>query len=257
MAPSICYTYDYEEHDSSCELLIILSPTSKFSLRRRAFDCSVLYIADRKMAYYMNDPEPEIEKLASFITKSGFSKITFLGGSKGATGCLLWSGLLSDKIAINVANIRSLAFAPQSQIYPRNKNLNFPSYEKYLKRVEQDKDLCRFSEIYGNICDYICNKAVDVEVFHSSFIQFDIVETARLQGNNIKINAIDLPFHSVMVAFLTDLKCDKSVVRLVNKLYEKSETDKDLAASLPREKDSLYTSLKNLDVPSIDELINS
>lgn len=237
-------------------LLIVLSPTRKFALFRYPFNYSCLFIADLKVSYYLLHPHRQAEFLKSFILKSGYKKVIFLGSSKGGTGALLWSALL--KKCSQTIDIGCLAFSPQTMIYPENSNIAIlPTYAALIKRMKLSSIYKLNLEHFGNIVKLVNKYQPRTRLVYSAQYEMDCVEALRFADNPwIRLVPIPFSFHGALVPFVVDKKNKVQLVNIAKRLAKEASKDIDLDKFLPPTVESFVDYFENVEVPSLNDYIN-
>jgi len=249
------YDLNYDDRGSEA-LIVVFSPNPRATLRKYPFAHDCLYVADRKLQYYTRNPGRQTMTLHGFIQRCGYRKVAFVGSSKGGAGALLWSSLISRWE--RSFELFSLAFSPQTLLYPFNENLvSLPSYVNNMRSLEGEPATRANFEAYGDIPKVLTARAVPTLVTYSEQNKMDRVEAERLAGiEHVQLNPINLAFHGSITPFVIDLGNNQEVEKLASKLYADAEHDADLKAMLPANKGDFATIFSGLNCPSLTELID-
>ncbi|MFQ1817487.1 hypothetical protein ACK37D_04715 [Aeromonas veronii] len=251
------YEIYFRPLQGSKELIVIFSPTAKFNLYNHKFNKNALFLADRKLNYYMLNPGRQTKLIRDFVLSSGFSSVVFLGSSKGATGALLWSSIFSSSIDGSCVKVSCFAFSPQTLLYPYNENIIFPSYKKMYDSLDSNQSLKTCLIQYGNIPKIVeSSKAFTVVVYSSGHI-VDKNEAERIFGERIVHVRIPLSFHGSITPFIIDRKDPDAVKKISKKLFVNAVKDEDLRATLPATTSELCNILDGLHFSSLNNFIEA
>lgn len=248
------YSIDFR-YNSKKEIIVVFSPNARFNLYNYRFKQSVLFLSDNKLGYYLLNPGRQVKLIYEFLVASGFNRVVFIGSSKGGTGALLWSSLLSRHIPDDSIDLSCIVFSPQTKLYPYNKNLTFPSYKKTFSELSVNNAMKVCFERYGDVSQFVNDSDVFTAIFYSSEYQVDKIEAERISGKNVIHIRIPLPLHGSITPFIIDRKDEVSLEKICKKLYLNAQKDDDLRETLPSDYSCLHDILKRLKVGSIDNVI--
>lgn len=251
------YNIDFRSFQGSKDLIVVFSPNTRFSLYKYKFDKNVIFLADKRLNYYMVNPGRQTKLIFNFASLAGFTRVIFLGSSKGGTGALLWSSLFLNSINHHNIKVSCLAFSPQTLLYPYNDNLTFPSYRKVYEQIGKSDLLKTCFTQYGDIGKFVENGKVPTTIFYSSGYSVDTIEAERISSQHVIHVKIPLPFHGSITPFLIDRKDPGAIDRLTRKLFLNSSKDEDLKASIPSSFDQLYGILDAINVSQLDRVIEA
>lgn len=247
------YLTDFRNNNSN-ELVIVFSPNARFSMFNIQFSADVLFIADRKLHYYIYNPGRQVSLINNFVTQCQYDKVTLIGSSKGGSGALLWSSLLS-KSKNRQYSVKCFSFSPQVSLYPESKVIDYPSYKNMLKTASNNINLTKCLEVYGDISSYISNSLASTIVFYSGMYSIDRHEAQLLREMNVTLVQLPLTFHGSITPYLINKNIDKHLQSIVAKLFSNASKDPDLASTLPSSENELIRTLSQLDTPHITDLL--
>lgn len=249
------YAAEFRFREGSKKLIIVFSPTAKFNLWKYELHENILFLADKKLNYYMLNPGRQTKLIYNFVVSTGFSSVVFLGSSKGGTGALLWSSLFSKVSGGSNIATSCLAFSPQTLIYPYNDHIKFPSYQGMFSTLNNNESLKICLSQYGELQKFVDGNKVITVIIYSSNYSVDKKEAERISGKNVIHISIPLSFHGAITPFLIDRNDLNSIRKISSKLFINSVNDEDLKASLPSDSDELFDMLDSIRVTSLNKLI--
>lgn len=247
------YLTDFKNNDSN-EIVIVFSPNARFAMFNIQFPTDVLFIADKKLHYYIYNPGRQVSLIHNFITQCKYEKVTLIGSSKGGSGALLWSSLLS-KSRDKQYSVKCFSFSPQVSLYPESKVIDYPSYKNMLLTARNNNNLNKCLETYGDISSHVSSTLASTIVFFSGMYSIDRHEAQLLQDMNVTLVQLPLTFHGSITPYLVDKNIEKHLQSIVAKLFSNASKDPDLASTLPSSKNELIKTLSQLDAPHITELL--
>jgi len=249
------YKWEYLPRAGSDTLLVVFSPRPSFVLRSYDFGYARVDLVDLGSAYFTGQSGGACQRLAAFVRQHGFSRVLFLGSSKGAFGALLWAAH-SGRFMKGV-DVRCLAFSPQTQLYPFNERLYFPSYKRLMSKIDEPTTTARGLKTYGDVKDLIeKQRNVRFTIVYGETDPVDAPEAARVFGPHIRKYPVPVPFHGSVTAFTLDRGNPGKINALVRKLYSDAKTDADLASCLPESPRELARSFSGMHwVPSLQHIV--
>lgn len=251
-----CYEFAFFEHPSE-NLIITFSPTSSFFLYNREMNAKKLCVISNQPNYYLLNPGSTCKLIAKFIKNLSIKNIILLGSSKGGFAAILWADLLIRAIGVQNINVFSLSFSPQTQLYPFNDNLGFPSYRKFFLSLEHDFKMQKCAENYGNLPEFLKESSLEGMVIYPNEHKTDREEALKLSNSRLALHSIDSPIHGSIFPFLSDVTKRENAEKLVSKLYLNSEKDADLKSSLPEKPEDLMSIIMKIKTPSLEDLCQS
>lgn len=159
-------------------LVVMLSATNKYTLQKYGFDADVLFLVDVSTSYYCVPCDAMAVRIQRLVEQYRYEKVVFIGCSKGATGAMSIAAALNG--LGTKAKLGALAFSPQTQIYPFNKNSNvFPSYVNLHIKLKTQPTIIPLMQKNGNLAalDY---RGIDCRVVYGSANTVDDIEARRL-----------------------------------------------------------------------------
>lgn len=252
------YEAEFREAESSNILYVIMSPNTRFFCYKIKFSHNVLFLTDRKLHYYLVSPIKYTKIIQDIAHLLGIRKIVFIGSSKGAFGALLWSSMIKNKS--NLFKTYCLAFSPITLLYPHNDNLHIPSYKKMMNNIESNNHVYKILKLemekYGNLRTLIPEKNVQTKLIFPSYFLMDAIEALSLRGQNITYHSVPLSVHGAINHFVAPRNDKLSFSKFVEKLYNNSQRDEDLASFLVYiTKDTLEKELLDYVPLSLDKYI--
>lgn len=251
-----CYDFAFFDHSSE-NMVITFSPTSSFFLYNREMNAKKLCIISTQPNYYLLNPGSTCKLIAKFIQNIKVKNIILLGSSKAGFASILWADLLNRVLNNRNINIFSLAFSPQTQLYPFNESLGFPSYQKFYLGLERNPAMKKCAEKYGNLTAFLKDSTLEGLIIYPSDHKTDREEALKLSSNNITLHSIPSPIHGTIFPFMSDVTKKANAEKLVNKLYQNAEKDPDLKSTLPEEQNILLSIIMKIEAPSLEDLCNS
>lgn len=253
---SECYNIEFIDHHSD-NLIITFTPTSSFFLSRNDLASKKLCVSTNKPNYYLYNPGYTCKKFAQFIIIQRIKRVIVIGSSKAGFAGLLWGKLLHDILKPRNIPVFILAFSPQTQLYPFNDVLGFPSYGKLLSAIKEDKDLEKCAKTYGNLEIIFHGSDAQGLLIYPKHNFCDRTEALKLAGTGIKLISIDSPIHGTIFPFMINTDNEQEVHKMVNKLYSRIDQDTDLKNTLPDDPKKLAEIISSIKAPSLKELCSA
>lgn len=217
---------EFRHDENSDKIVVVLSQKKSFAFYKTEFYSSVMHLADQQDAYFTHGAPDTAAAVMEIAAKAGAAKVLFVGCSKGGFGSLLLASLCSAQDPSR--QYSSLCFGPQTQIYPENPRVHFPSYKSLLQKALTDKaiadDLARFGDV-----THVPSSTRTTIVF-GNLNQDDRAEAESVKGEKVSLVRLPLKTHSVVLAFLVDNKDKTAVVEIVESLRRASAKQLDLQA---------------------------
>lgn len=163
----------------SRRLVVMISATPTYTLRKYPFDADVLHLVDVSGTYFCVPCDAIATLIKRFSKRFRYETIDFIGCSKGGTGALNIGATLA-KIGTK-SRINVLAFSPQTQIYPHHPNADvFPSYKNLKPRLELQSVLVPIMQRTGNLSALDYSNLNSCRVIYGAKSKVDAVEALRL-----------------------------------------------------------------------------
>lgn len=251
-----CYEFAFFD-DCSENLIITFSPTSSFFLYNREMNAKKLCVISNQPNYYLLNPGSTCKLVAKFIQNIKVKNVLLLGSSKAGFASILWADLLKRVLSNKNINIFALAFSPQTQLYPFNDNLGFPSYKKFFMSLERDTKMKKCAENYGNLPEFLKESTLEGLIIYPSEHYTDREEALKLENTKISLKSIPSPIHGTIFPFMSDVTRKENAEKLVTKLYQNAQKDADLKSTLPHNPESLVSIITKIHTPSLEELCKS
>lgn len=212
--------------NGSNNLFVTLSPATGFVLKKYNYPADKLCFIDNTNTYYTFAYELIAEHIISLVKKYKYENISIIGSSKGGTATIILLNLLQT--ALPNTTICAVSCSPQIQIFPFNKNLTIPSYQKFAEyfsynsilesKCAQAQKLINFDILYRN----------KLTIFYGDKFKMDAQEVSTIRPiNNTTIIPLNYSGHGSLIP-LTILE-NKSFDELKQK-YSKLEIDTDFQA---------------------------
>lgn len=184
----------------SSVLLVVMSEHQSFMMARHDFDAHVLHLFEQKNCYYTFELDYLIQDVTELAHRLGVAEIIFAGSSKAGYGAIA-AGRLFDSPEIKV---RTVAFSPVTQVYPREKQLSFVTYRMFLKLIEENNSVRESAERFGRLLHRPQSDAYREQIFYGQYCAFDRNELVNLAGTSLdpnsflSIGAIPASTHNVI-----------------------------------------------------------
>lgn len=249
------YKWQFRECPGSRDLCVIFSSTAKrHAFMGQDWPTNVLFILDRDDAYFVIGAGRGADVVGAAINRLGFERVLFFGSSKGGFGAVLWATLCARRTPERL--VRSLAFSPQTRLYPFNEELDFRSYKLLWRRAEADPRVMSALKLYGDlrICQREANTIVTLVYGERNLV--DRREVGRLFAPQIRKYPVPLKFHGSVIPFTVRHLDPDSLSRWLRNLYTRAVEDPDLNGILPKDPDDLLQEFSAMRwVPSLQEFI--
>lgn len=172
-------------------LVVMLSATSTFSLRKFEFGTDVLFLADNSRSYFCVPLTRIVRLLDGLVAERGYQSVSLVGCSKAAAGALMIGSLLSeDRPDLEV---NALAFSPQTQIYPHAPvNDYLPSYQQMHKAISENATLQPYFARHGDLRNFDFSRLNRCRVYYGSRNGPDRSEAIRL-GDKKGAALVEIP----------------------------------------------------------------
>jgi hypothetical protein len=249
------YLYEFVPDAESSELTILLSSHARLhryvSTERR----NMLYLADPANLYFLKRIVQLADAINALVTRTGFSKTLFIGGSKAGFSATVLASLCAKRKRDHI--FRVAAFSPHTLLYPHNERLDyFPSYRTAMKRAENSPGFKVFLERFGDLkmCENIANTFITV--IYGEHYPLDRMEAERINGFNIRKMPVPFNFHSTLLPFIVKGQRPSIRLRTANTLYERMKQDPEARRTVPATAAQFYKKIEEVRwIPSMDELI--
>lgn len=135
--PALRYTHTLawsaNRHDT---LYIVFSPyKNRFILNHFAFGGDTLLIHENRLTYYTYNLDALVAEIVDTVGVRNYRRVCLVGASKGCFGALSVAALAAPQLPGTA--FYSVAFSPQTIIYPKNENIHgLPSYRQLLKSAK-------------------------------------------------------------------------------------------------------------------------
>lgn len=200
-------------------LIVSCSHKKNYAFYKYPFDIDTLFISDSKDTYFTYLAGTLAKRIADIITLQNYDKVCFVGCSKGGYGSILLSSLVRE-VSSNI-DCSFLSFAPQTQIFPPNNNLTFPSYRKLLERAKLDTKVYHCLTLYGDLSKHLAKKDSRGRIIWSKNNKKDNNEIRRVlsytSAGVIKL-AMPFSFHATALPFYVDIFDDSALSQALQKL---------------------------------------
>ncbi|HEZ2082129.1 TPA: hypothetical protein WHQ68_002078, partial [Neisseria meningitidis] len=212
--------------NGSNNLFVTLSPATGFVLKKYNYPADKLCFIDNTNTYYTFAYELIAEHIISLVKKYKYENISIIGSSKGGTATIILLNLLQT--ALPNTTICAVSCSPQIQIFPFNKNLTIPSYQKFAEyfsynsilesKCAQAQKLINFDILYRN----------KLTIFYGDKFKMDAQEVSTIRPiNNTTIIPLNYSGHGSLIPLT--IPENKSFDELKQK-YSKLEIDTDFQA---------------------------
>lgn len=250
-----CYDMVYQDNGSN-NLVITFTPTNGYFLYHNNLNANKLCIATKKPNYYIYNAGSVCNKIIDFLKDKNIKNIICIGSSKAGLASILWADLLRRKLPRQI-EVFALSFSPQTLLYPFNERLYFPSYQLLWNTIQKDKGMENCAINYGDLNKILIDSELKGLVIYPKQNPCDREEAERLQSKNIRLKPINFPLHGSFLPFMPQVKDDKKLLDMVDKLYNNAQKDEDTKATIPASKEELYKLVKSIKAPTIDELVRA
>ena len=249
-----CYNMVYRDVGSH-DLVITFTPTNGYFLYHNDLNANKLCITTTSPNYYVYNAGSACNKIVDFLRNKDIRNIICVGSSKAGLASILWAHLISQKV--KNSKVFALSFSPQTQLYPFNENLYFPSYELMWKTARKNAGLEKCIINYGNLAQILQGSDLQGLLIYPKGNDCDRIEAERLANTQLKLIPIDYPLHGSFLPFMPQAKDEQKLMSMVEKIYENAKKDADIYATIPASKEELYELVQSVKAPTIDELIRA
>ncbi len=254
--PHLEYVYRHEGERRS-RLVVALSHTARPVFQRRSFDSPFLSVYEPgQTTYFMRAADEAATQLVSWIRQREVSELSFIGGSKGGTGALLWASLAARR-APEVL-VTALAFSPRTALQPYDESVPFAGYHALMRRARTEPalaaDLARHGRISIPDLDNLFARIV-----YPSKAADESAQARRVMGPRVELQPLPIRQHSTMFPFSADMSDRAQAAKQVDKLLLAGERNNDLATALDgSSREQLIDEFHALGAqPSLRELLES
>lgn len=246
------------DSDSTTLTIVLSSLKGKFMLKNYPFNTDKLFVSEQKMTFYTFAFNNLVSYLLNKITNKKYKKVNIVGYSKGAFAAINVGVNLAQKL--NDVDFNIIAFSPQTQLYPLNKNIEkLPSYNTLIKLSTQNISVSKALESFGNLeqLSTRMTKNIKITVLYGELYERDKNECLRIkniQGITLK-PIIGCPFHTTLILFVK--KGEDLVNGLMSKIQKNVKDDDDYFKQDNSEEltHKFMDSIKNSDYELNDYLI--
>lgn len=208
-------------------LVVMLSATSAFSLKKFEFGTDVLFLADNSRTYFCVPLTRIVRMIGSLAESNGYQTVSLVGCSKAAAGALMIGSLLSEEKP--GLEVNALAFSPQTQIYPHAAvNDYLPSYQQMHKAIGANSTLSPYMARHGDLRNFDYSRLNRCRVYYGSLNGADRSEAIRL-GDKKGVELVEIKSKQhYTLGFFT---CPKDVNLEVAKARFAANNDPDVVAT--------------------------
>lgn len=214
----------FRKKEGSDELIVVFSPSKKMTFFRTDFPASVLFMADQLNTYYTHGAPRTATIIKRLAYRTGARRVLLIGPSKGGFASLMFAKLLSSMD--DSREYCALAFSPQTQVYPQNPNIPFPTYVNLIKRAQSNASILQSLEAFGDATKL---GNVRAAIVYGAGNRDDSLEVQRVSGRRLTLIPLPLTGHSSSLPFLCDTTKEDEVVEVVRKLTAAAKDQEDLS----------------------------
>lgn len=207
------YAAELKTSEGSTKLLVLFSSSLNHAFYSYDFGCHTLYIADKNYTYFVEAADVLSSAIDYTARHLGVKSIVYMGTSKGGYGALLHASLprVFDRFRRH-----AIAFGPQTQIFPVNENINFPSYTRLAAKLcDGDQPLVE-AKTFGRLPSPYPASAT---IYYSGKNSIDRIESERVSGPDVKHVPLAMAGHLSHLPFVIDTSDEAAVRRVVEKAY--------------------------------------
>lgn len=248
LAENVYNFLDVRQEQPSDTLTIVFSSLEgKFILKNYEFKTDKLFLSENKMTFYTYAFESLRNYLIELISTRQYKKVNLVGSSKGSFAAMNVGMALAD--ALKQVSFQVVAFSPQTQLFPINKNIEkLPSYRTLNTLAKHNISIQSDLENYGNLEKINAKMTNNIKIFtfYGEFHERDKKECLRVVGfNGVELKpVVDYPFHTTILLFTK--KGDALINGLTARFSATVKTDDDFFA--PENADELTQKfLKSID----------
>lgn len=204
----------------SRRLVVAMSQNDKPLLGRLDYGTHYVSVWEwRGTTYYCRQAGTCVAQLDEWLSARDIREVCFFGLSKGGFGSLLWGSLLA-RARPDLA-VSSLAFSPQTLVWPVNRNIVFPSYLGMIDKAnaaEPDRHLIAGLHAYGTLAD-----ASDLPNYYARIVyparrERDVREANKIAWKNAEKVPLDISIHNTLIPHIVDLSDEQAVHQAVTRL---------------------------------------
>ena len=221
-------TFFYDFHpEGRSNLLITLSPSSSFILKKYPYSADRLNIIDNSFSYYFLSFELITDYICKLVGDYKYSKLSIVGSSKAATGVILLLNKLQE--ILPDMTITAVACSPQITIYPFNTNLQIPSYQNMMELVQINSSLEKYFHKNQNSIQFNIKNPNTLHIFYGGKFKMDSMEVSKIKSNSSSVQIIKLDYSGHGSLLPLTIPENKTLDDL-KKTYAKLDVDADFNA---------------------------
>lgn len=247
--------HEFRPDAGSDELVITLSASFiRYSMGETKFGRNVLLLKEKDVNFYVLKAGAVAKILRDVAAL--FSKVIFVGNSRGGYGGILLAGLCAQNDRRRP--YYCMAFSPPTQLHPPGSE---KGQDKLLRRLQSrmvgDEVLRRCVEKFGNL-EFVQNLPnLHILLVYSEKLPLDVTEAARLCGPNIRKYPVPFSLHFSERLFTLRSFSRTDVERKMRQLYRGKVGTADLLDVWPVEWNNAVDEIVlNRWVPSIAALLD-
>jgi acyl carrier protein len=244
--------YSFQPDAGSDELVITLSASIiRHAMGETKFGRNVLLLREKSVNYYVLKADLVARVLRDVSAQ--FSKIIFVGNSRGGYGAILLAGLCAQHDRRR--SYYCLAFSPPTQLY---RSTNEKVLDKRLRSRMDADDVFRSSvEQFGNL-EFVQSLAnLHIVLIYSETLPWEAAEAARLCAPHIRKYPVQYSLHGSDRLFTLRGYTRREVERRMQQLYRAKFGNTDRRDAWPPEWNRAVDEIAlNRWVPSIATLLD-
>jgi acyl carrier protein len=243
--------YNFRPDAGSDELVITLSASLiRHAMGETQFGRNVLLLKEKSINYYVRRADVVAKVLREVAAH--FSKVVFVGNSRGGYGGILLAGLCAQHDRRR--SYYCLAFSPPTQLYPIKQSLRD---KRLLEEMNGDPVLRSGVEQFGNLEFVQSLPNLHILLVYSEKLHREVAEAARLCAPNIRKYPVPFSLHVSDRLFTLRRYPRPEVERRLRQLYRGKVDNSDVFDVWPAEWDRAVDEIAlNRWVPSIATLID-
>jgi tetratricopeptide (TPR) repeat protein len=226
------FDFEHLRKEGSRTLFVSLAPNfTGFVLKKFPFPGDTLLLKDNTGSYFTYNADLMVNLICDLLAAYSYKRVAFIGFSKGGTGALIASSLLS-KLYPDL-DIKCLALSPQINIWPYNPNLNMPSYRALMERVQGNILFKSKLELFGDVNAVTARSAPnnDMTVIYGDGYAMDKTEISCLNNKQVKLFPLRFSGHNTLMALTIPKGFDKEAVRRKYSSMKSSDNDSEYLAA--------------------------
>lgn len=242
--------YSFRPDPDSDELVITLSASLiRHAMTETRFGRNILLLMETSINYYVLKADLVAKVLRDVAAH--FSKVVFVGNSRGGYGGILLAGLCAQHDRRRP--YYCMAFSPPTQLYPFKDSLRD---KRLLSRMGGDEALRSSVERFGNL-EFVQGLAnLHILLVYSEKLEREVTEAARLCAPNIRKYPVPFSLHLSDRLFTLRSYARPEVERRMRQLYRGKVVNADLLDDWPAQWDQAVDEIVlNRWVPSIANLL--